>query len=109
MIMYHDDGTKRKSKSKTFKEETTMKIFYACHIELRKNTGNTNRTKIYKTLEEAKAEQDRINSYNSDENIYLRDSYCWKITRHAFKHETEKFHEMNNDYFDQHGDFAYDI
>lgn len=81
-----------------------MKTFYVCHIELRRNIGNTTHTRIYKTLEEAKAEQEKINSYNSDKNIYLRDSYCWKITRHAFKNDTEKFREMEYEYELQHGE-----
>lgn len=84
------------------------KVFYVCHIEVSRNVGNTKYTKIFKTLEEAKAEKERINAYDSDENIHLRDSHCWRITRHAFEHKTEKFYDMNHDYFEQHGDFAYD-
>lgn len=84
------------------------KVFYVCHIEVCRNVGNYTYTKIYKSLESAKAEKERINAYRDDENIVLRDSHCYKITRHAFEHKTEKFYEMNHDYFEQHGDFAYD-
>ena len=81
-----------------------MKTFYVCHIELIRNIGNKQYTRICKTLEEAKAEQERVNAYNSDEDIHLRDSYCWKITRHAFKNDTEKFREMEYEYERQHGE-----
>ena len=88
------------------------KTFYMVHIEVERNIGNYDYTLVFKTLDEAKATAEEINAYHGYENISKRDSYAYKITRHAFSEKTNSYNNKNyakfeEAYFTQHSDFAY--
>ena len=89
-----------------------MKKFYVLHVEVSRNIGNYYYELVYTSLEKAKAKQLEINNYNSNENISLRDAYAYRISTHSFKdsaelYKNEKYRELENLYFNQHGKFAY--
>lgn len=75
-----------------------MMTFYVLFV--RDLANNTSYTKVYSVMMEAYNEMNRIKN-SSGNNIFVN------VSRHSFKTRSIKFNELNNEYFKQHGEYAY--
>ena len=62
---------------------------------------NERYTKVYTAMMEAYNEMERINPSGSNPNMLTT------VSRHSFRKRTKDFEKMNNEYFKQHGKYAF--